>query len=448
MGQLTAPEVVDLFKSVYGSGHDLLPQNYLLEKDIPFDQKQKVGEKYVESVILSNENGITLGGNGYDAFNINPAVAGAVKQIEVQPYSSVLSSIIPWSVISRSAGAGDKEAQKKAFFSATKHIVKNNLKSHSKFMEIFRWYGQSSKKLGSVSYATATYRGVAFTNGGGALEHNGTSVTYTAGVNTTSNHILMAPGDWASGIWIGSEGMAIEQIASATGLVVASGKVISVDSLNGSIAVDFTPVAATAANSHYIGISGQAGLKEMVGSHKILSTVGTLFGLDNIPYPLFQGNTYNVNGALLTLQILELAVANAVNRGGLDGDIRVYVNPRTLAKMINTEAGRREYDGSYDVEEGKNGFKAIKFYGQNGTIDIIAHRFVMEGDAFGMCLPEWSRSGSAEVSFQVPGINKDIIFPLENQAGYAFRSFSDQYLFCYQPSKSIYFYGINDEAAS
>jgi hypothetical protein len=439
-----APDVVNLFKEVYGEGHDLLPEDYMLQKDIPFSEKQKTGEKYVEAVILTNENGWTLGGSGYDAFELEPAIAGAVKQAEVQPHISILGSVVPFGVISRSAGAG-----KKAFFDATKYIVKNNLKSHGKLLEIMRLYGQSDKYLGTVSYATATYRGVALTTGSGALDFNGTSVTFTNGVNTTSKHILFAPGQWAAGIWVGTEGAVIQQIATATGTVVAEGNLVSIDVEQGIIEVDFTPVAATAADSHALCFKGMASQKESIGVQKILSTEGSLFGISNTQYNLWKGNQYNVGSAKLKLEEVQNAVAQAVNRGGLDSDLKLYVNPRTLAKMITTEAGLREYDGSYKVSEGENGFESIKFHAQNGVVQIVAHRMVKEGDGFGMCLKEWSRSGSAEISFKVPGLDsRDLIYPLENQAAYAFRSYSDQYIFCNGPSKSIYFHSINDESST
>lgn len=443
-GQITAPDVVNIFKDVYGDGHDLLPKDYPLQMDIPFAEKQKTGEKYVESVILTYENGWTLGGSGYDAFEINPAVAGAVKQAEVSPHITVLGSIVPFGVISRSAGAGPK-----AFFDATKYIVRNNLKSHGKLLEILRMYGQSDDGLGLVSYASATYRGQSFTNGSGDLSYKGTTKTFTNGVNTTDNLILFAPGQWAGGFWVGAKGAVVQQVATSTNTVVGEGKVLGADIKNGILEVDFTPTAASAAGSHKIVFKGMVEQKDAIGVQKILSTSGTLFNIDNSSYELFKGNVFDVDSAKLKLSEVEDAIADAVNVGGLDQDVSLYCNPRTLSKLITTEAGLRRYDGSYQVTEAKQGFKHVEFYAQNGTVTIKPSRFVKEGEAFALCLEEWSRSGSAEISFKVPGLDsRDLIYPLENQAGYAFRSYSDQYVFCYQPSKSIYFKNINDESAS
>lgn len=448
MTQVSTSDVVNLFKKVYGGVTDLLPEDYQTAKDIPFSSKQKVGEKYIEAVVLTNENGWTLGGSGMDAFDINPAIAGAVKQVEVTPYTSVLASVVPWGVLSRSAGGGEK-----AFLDGTKHIVKNNLKSHGKLLEILRWYGQSADLLGYVSYATATYRSVSFTNGGGALTVNGTSVTFTAGVNTTSKHILLAPGQFAAGIWVGSEGAIVQQV-DTNGVVVGEGSLLEVDADKGVIKVDFVPTAASSTTSHRLCFKGMADAKDMVGIHKIMTTSGSVFGLSTSTYSIWKGTSIAQGATKFTMAALQTGVAQAVNRAGLggegegSGDLKVYVNPRTWATLIATEAGLKHYDSSYKPSQAENGMESIVFHHQCGKAEISAHRMVKEGHVAALHLGDWSRSGSAEISFTVPGIDKEIIFPLENQAAMAFRSFADQYLFCNAPAKSIFWTGVNDESAT
>lgn len=437
MSSVSNGDTINLFKKVYGDLTDLLPEDYPLAKDIAFSQKQKVGEKYVEAVVLTHETGITLSATT-DAFELNPAIAGVIKQTEVTPYISVLPSIVPWGVISRTAGGGEK-----AFYEATKFITRNNLKSHSKFQEIFRLYGQSDALLGYVSYASQTYRGVSFVLGTGTL--NG--IAFTNGVNTTTKNILLAPGQFASGIWVGMEGVKVNQVGS-TGTILASGKLISVASEYGYITVDFIPVVATSTTSHRLCFDGMESAKDYVGIQKILSTTGTLFGIPTSSYSLWQGNVRDQLSTKFTLNKFNSAVADCVNKGGLEGDLMVYLNPRSWATIASTEAGLRAYDKSYDKNEADNGFESVTFYSQNGKATFRSHRCVKEGDAFALHLPVWSRSGSAEVSFQVPGMPGEIIFPLSNQAGYAFRSYSDQYIFCHTPAHNLYFKNINDEAAT
>lgn len=439
MSSVSDGTTINLFKRVYGDLTNLLPEDYPLAKDIPFSPKMKVGEAYYEAVVLTHETGITLSATT-DAFELNPAIAGVIKQASVTPYISVLPSIVPWGVISRTAGGGEK-----AFFDATKFIVRNNLKSHAKFQEIFRFYGQSPSLLGYVSYATATYRGVSFTTGTGTLSLLGSNVTFTNGVNTSSKWILLAPGSFAAGFYVGMEGVKINQVDS-TSAVVASGKLVAVDSIQGAIQVDFTPVAASSVTSHRLCYDGQDGSKDLIGIDSIMRNTGTLFGIATSAYSLWQGNVKSLAGQKLTLNRIQLAVADMVNRSGMEGDLMAYVNPRSWATLSSTEAGLRVYDKSYSSDEADNGFESITFYTQTGKITMKPHRCVKEGDCFVLHLPTWSRSGSAEVSFQIPGMNQDVIFPLTNQAGYAFRSYSDQYIFCHMVAQNLLITGINDES--
>lgn len=438
MSQTNNAAANNLFKKVYGKIKDLQPQDHRLAEDFPFEEKQKVGESYSEAVVLTAETGITFGGSVAEAIELNPAVAGAVKQALVSSYISALPSVIPMGIISRSLGS------EQAFLAATKHVMKNNLKSHGKFLEIARLYGQSTELLGYVSYATATYRGVSFAIGAGVL--NG--ITFTAGVNTSSKYILLKPGDFASGIWVGMEGVQVQQINSSN-VVVAEGSLTEVNSEYGYIGVDFTPVAATSTTSHRLCFKGMAEANEMIGIKKILTTSsGTLFGINVASYSLWKGNSIAVGSQKFSFDVLQAGIAQAVNRGGLDGDVIVYVNPRTWGKLITTEAGLRHYDSSYKANAAENGAESIVFHHQAGKSIIRSHRLLKEGDACGLHVSDWSRSGSAEIAFEIPGMAQDVIYPLENQLAYKFMSFADQYMFCNAPARSLWFSGINDESNS
>ena len=442
MGQVSNTDVIDLFKEVYGDHSDLLPDDNHLAKLMPFSEKHKVGENYNESVTLTYETGFTLSDNT-DAFELNPARAGVVKQAQVTPYISVLPSIVPWGIISRSQGGG-----KKAFFDATKYIVKNNLKSHYKLLEILRLYGRSDKLLGYVSYATADYRGVSFSTGTGTLTlKDGTTLAFTNGVNTTSKTILLAPGDFAAGIWVGMEGVKVNQV-DTNGAIVGSGTLTAVNAELGYITVDFTPTAASSTTSHRLCFDGMEGSKDMLGVHNILNNSGTLFNISTSSYSLWQGNVVDVGDKKFSMEVFQDGVAEMVNRGGMEGDLDVYVNPRTWADIVTAETNLVSHDSNYKPSKVVNGFQGAEFHSQNGKAVFHAHRMVMEGDAFALSRNCWTRSGSAEASFEVPGMNQEIIFPLQNQAGYAFRSYADQYIFCHRPCDNIYFKSINDESAS
>ena len=440
MSQVSNQQVVDLFKRVYGDLHNLLPQDFPLAREIPFSEGRKVGDSFVEAFVLANETGWTLAGTGQDAFDLNPAIAGVVKQSSIIPSQVVLTSVIPFAFISRSAGGGEK-----AFYDGTKHVMQNHIRSHSRLLETMRIHGQRAAKLGYVSYAPSgtVYRGATYSGAGDVVL---AGVTFTDGVNTTSKAILIAPGNFAAGIWVGLEGCVIEQLDSASA-VVASGKLVSVDADNGILYVDFVPVAATSTTSHAVCFEGMESNKEMVGVQKILENTSTLFGISSSQYALWKSNIVNLQKKRFSMKALQEGVAQAVNKGGLDKPLMIMVNPRTFAALTQDEAALRKYDASYK-SAAQNGFETIEYYAANGLNKIVPHRMIMEGDVYGLEIGDWIRSGSAEISFKVPGLDKEIIFALENQAGYVVRSFSDQFVMCRAPARQIVWTNGNDEGVA
>ena len=64
MASVSNNQVIELFKTVYGSMHDLVPEDQLLGQDISWSDGDRVGTQFVEDVVLGAETGITLGGSG------------------------------------------------------------------------------------------------------------------------------------------------------------------------------------------------------------------------------------------------------------------------------------------------------------------------------------------------------------------------------------------------
>jgi hypothetical protein len=444
MSQQSNDNSVNLFKKVYGGLHNLTDKKFLLSREIPWQQNAMVGDEFKEAFVLTSEVGFTLAGQDQDAFTINPAIAGAVKQSGIKPFQTVLSSILPWAFMSRASDNNDE----KAFYNSTKYVMQNHIRSHSRLKEIMRFHGQSAGKLGYVSYAPAgtIYRGAVYSGAGDVTltRADGTTIAFTDGVNVAEKAILFAPGNYAAGIWTGMTNVNVRQI-DANNVVVGAGKLVKNDADLGIIYVDFVPVAATSTTSHRLCFEGMELDKEMIGLKKILTNTGTLFGINAATYELWGSNVLNLNQKRLSLKAIQLAVMLAVNKGGLEDPIDVLVSPRVFAYMINDEAALRRYGAEYK-STATNGFEAIEFYSANGLNRIRPYRYVMEGEAYGVRFEDWVRSGSAEVSFNIPGMNQEVIFPLENQAGYVVRSFSDEYVICRSPATQFFIAGIDPEA--
>jgi hypothetical protein len=445
MASVSTQSVINLFKTVYGGLNDLRSEKDKLDKLIPFENNNKIGDAYVESFILGDSVGITFAGSGQDAFGIRPAIAGAVQPSTIKGSQTVLSDVLSYGFMARGASS---EA---AFKNSTALTMENHLQSHNSFLNVAKYYGQASDQLGFVSFApTGTiYRGAAYTGNGTVTltQRSGTNIAFTSGINVASRAILFAPGQFAAGHWVGKPGIVIKQIDS-NNLVLAQGSVLSYDATLGILFVDFTPVAPTAA----VGAGSVRLCYDqwelnlcMVGMKRIMQNTGTLFGINAVTYPLWAGNQINLNGRRFNLKAVFEGVANAVNAGGLDEPLDIIVNPRTFGQMANDEAAFRKYDASYKSASATNGMESVTYYASNGENRIMCSSLVKEGDVFGIVSKNWRFSGSQLPSFKVNGSSDSIAFQLMENAGICVRSYADTYLMCRMPAKQILWTGINDE---
>lgn len=388
------------FKETYADKlQELIPDGVKLINKIKFMSKEKQpGNLYHQPVILGMEHGVTFAGSDEDAFNLNPPVAGQVKDAQVKGNPLVMRSLLGYVAASRAALGGQK-----AFMDATKFLVANMLRSMAKKLEIQILYGQMG--YGIVSTAVTTV-------------------------------ITMTTASWAPGIWAGAEGMPIE-IRDTTGATSRGDFVISsVDMDARTITLSSSAASAGVTATDVIWHKGAYG-NEFPGIHKILTTTsGTLFNINVGTYNLFKGNEYSAGSAALSFNKLNLAAARAVEKG-LDGALYVLVNPRAWANMLNDQAALRRYDSSYGSAKGEMGSKSIKFHAQNGELEIEPSIYVKEGFAYMLSVDDWVRVGSSDMTFKRPGQGDEFFRDLENSAAYELRLYSDQAIFCSSPGKNV-----------
>jgi hypothetical protein len=390
-----------LFKEVYADKlENLIPDGVKLLKTIPFVAKDKQnGSFYHQPVVLGLEHGVTFSTGG-DAFTLNAAIAGQIKDAQVQGTQLVLRSILSYTAAARSVGGGVK-----AFEDATKFLVGNMLRSMARKLEIELFYGQ-------MGYAT---------------------ISVVAGTLLT-----ITPSEWAPGIWTGAENMPLEIRSADDSTSRGTANVVSVDMTAQTVTVDSLPGGTVATDViWHFGAHGN----EFAGIHKILSNTGTLFNISAASFTLWKGNTYPCGSAALSFSKITSGAALAVEKG-LDSELTVYVNPRTWSNILQDQAALRRYDGSYDKSEVENGNESIKFYSQNGVIEIVPSIFVKQGYAFGLPIDELMRCGSTDITFRRPGHGEEFFRDLETAAGYELRAYTDQALFMSAPGKGVLFNGI------
>lgn len=405
-----------LFKETYADQlKELIPDGVKVLNKIKFLSKDKQpGNNYHQPLVLGMEHGVTFASSDEDAFNLNPPVAGFIKDATIKGNPMVMRSVLGYVSASRASQGGAQ-----SFKDATKFLVANMLRSMAKKLEIQMLYGQAS--YGAISAV------------------DGSNITLT-----------IKESEWAPGIWAGGEGMPIEiRSYEAVGATPSSSssrgeatvKSVDFDARTVTLRSAVPGITVTANQEDVIFHKGAFG-NEFPGIHKIISQqTGTLFGINVGDFNLFRGNVYDAGSAALSFTKLNLAAARAVEKG-LDSKLLALVNPRAWANMLNDQAAMRRYDGSYSSAQAEEGSKTIKFYSQNGEIEIEPSIYIKEGYAYLLSLDDWYRVGSSDMTFKRPGQGDQFFRDLENAAGYELRLYTDQALFTCAVARNTLITGI------
>jgi hypothetical protein len=401
-GENTVTTLNGLFKEVYADKiENLIPEGTKFMHKVPFSSRKKeVGSLYHQPVVLGLEHGITYAGATDDAFTLDAAISGVIRDASVQGSQMMLRSRLGVGAASRAAGG-----EPKAFESATKFLVRNMLRSMARRVEVGLLYG------GVGIGAIASVAGLVLT------------------VETAQ---------WAPGIWAGAEKMKVDIYDATSTSSRGTAEITAVDMDARTLTVDAVPSGTVATDVMYFK---SAKGKEAVGIHKILTNTGVLFGIDASQYNLWKGNQVDLASNPLSFARVQDAIARAVEKG-LDSDVMVMVNPRTWSDLLTEQTALRQYDSSFKSSGAEAGHQEITFFGQNGKVEIVPSIFVKEGFAYVLCLDELVRIGSSDVTFKRPDQGENFFREIEDAAGYELRAYSDQALLCFSPGKNTLIKGI------
>ena len=402
------------YKQIYGDNLlKLVPDNSKLINAIGFERRKKLGDLYHVAVALQNEQGFTYNNGSGNGFDLSGPVAMGTQDAQIRGSEIVLQSQISYKA---AAAAADS---KTAFAEATSMIFENMMESAANRLELAVLYGQSSKG----------------------------AITASANVDSTTATITLSAASWSIGLWTGRIGAKIELWTGAsTPALISSGanaifNVTGIDIPNRKLTLTGTPTGITALGTAASGFSSANGsiywygakTAEMVGIDKIITTSGTLFGIDNTLYPLWKGCEYTVSGAL-TLDEIRKSVDIAVSQG-LNEEVKAYCSPRVFTSLTNNVMAYRRFDQSYKGSEAQQGFESIKIYASNGVISVEPHTIVKQGEVFLIPTKRFMRVGATDFTMQTPGMGNDIFLQLTTKAAYEVRMYTDQAVFCESPAR-------------
>jgi len=366
-----------------------------------------LGRKFLLPVALTNELGYTFGDG--TVYQLNDAIAAVYEEIDVDPTPVSLRTRVSLSAANRWKAGSSKS-------------VINNVAIRA---------GQMKKSLQKIAEI--------------CMLHGRTGIGTVSALNDSSgtNELTITDATWSSGIWAGMVGMKLDAYTSTTKQNSNAALVISVvnhDSKKITVTGNSSDTAAIDVGSvlYPYGAYGadQYGLKYQ------LDTSGSIFGISNSTYDLWKAVEHNVAGSLSMSELLK-GQAKAVSRGGLDEDVVVFMSPNVWEGLNSDLSALRDFDGSYKVSRGENGFNSITYNGQAGKLELISHPYMMDGDSFSMPQSCLRRVGASDIDFMKDedgGYWRSL--DVAGYAGYQASAYYEFQILITEPAKCVYYYGI------
>jgi hypothetical protein len=393
----TTSTIASRLKEVYNNGiTQLVPtSNELVGKRLKFKKELELGKSAIFDVQLSHENGFTV---GIGELTLNAAVAQTAAKATVDAFQVILRSRVSYDLINRA------KTTKAAFarFNDSKFIPM--VESFRKREEIYGLYGQDS--IGKV-------------------------------LTNTSGALVITVESWAPSLWLGSEGAVL--VAGSTRAATATQHdgdltITAVDTATRTVTVSGTSTSVVAGD--FLFFKGDITFADDVfacpaGLMRIARNAGSLYGISAATYSLWSANSYDAGTSALTIGKILAAASKAADKG-CDQPLTCLVPVGCFQNLVADQAALRKYDGSYSKSKAENGFESLKFYGATGSIEIVAHMFMKQGEA--LLFPERNTYliGSTEMT-NIVGPGGDIVFDLESTSAKEMRLVSEWTTFSERP---------------
>lgn len=425
MGEFTTRDIMEGYvHDIYDKLVDPIPKEAKIVGDIGFRGGAKeLGNRLVVDVQISDEGGFTHS-SSEDAFALQDAISMQTKQALVDGYSIVLSGKISYLMAARASST------RKAFREIMGHKMENMVSSAKKRLACEMIHGQIG--IGIIESATLSSADVI---------------------------CVISAASWAPAIWQGKKDHLVWILNAAnTALPTSVSGAFTVKSCDVSTrTVTFTEVTAgdaadlvtwvgsnpSAANVHWYGtvVAGPT-WSTMAGVVKIAqNTSATLFNIDASTVDVWKGNTYACGSAPLSLSKILKAAGQLADRG-TSGALKLYCSNATWENIFTDQAALRRYGA--EIRDLKLGGRGISVAYQDTTIEIVGDGFCKGGEAVLLELDKWDRIGAQDLSFKTPGAKRgeEIFLHDPTKAGFGYRLFGHQAVFCQMPSHQLVFTGI------
>lgn len=377
---------------------------------MPFSPNQeRLGSLFAESVNLAIEQGVTRTSGNAGVVTMNNSIASVVKQATVDANAIILQATISWDLVAKARQPNSAQS----FENAMTQVVDNTLLSHRRHQVSDMLYG-------------GTNIGVVLTGA------SGTTIT-------------LDPKSTAPGVWYGSNNMLIDVVdptlatkRNANPLSLVS-YVVDPTSASRTLTVDQS-VTTTAGD--YIVFSGSVDTTNNVfltpPGLEVISSMqgGTLFGLSQQTYNVFQGSVYDAGNTSLTLDAIDQATTLPLIRG-YTGKIKLFVHPKTFSNIVHEEVSRIFLSGSQVKGTAEVGYDTVRFVTSAGArVECEGSPWIKEGIAFLVPMDgTLRRIGAVDIQLGGPADPQPTWRRIESQTGYSLPTYSLQAPFTAEPWK-------------
>ena len=412
----TVSSLTGFFYEIYDKIVDPIPEMAKFMAKVPFKGGAlEIGNMLHVNVIVSDEGGFTYAARNAGAFGVNAGVSFQTQDAQVDAYQLLLQGSVDYESAARASSS------RKAFLELVGKKLQVMVASTKRRYESELWYGQSTNGLGLVeSVATPS--------------------------------LVVSIAEWAPMMWQGKTGQSVDIFP--TGGASAKRGTWVISSVNiATRTITFTTALTAVIAGDILTWAGSYGATmpgtplTCAGVFKIAANAGTLFNINAANYDVWQGNSYACGSKKLTLALVMNGLAQLSNRG-LDGDVTLWCSPLTWAVMNTDQAALRRYGA--EVTKMANGAKAITFHYMTGAVSIVGHGMIKQGYAVLTQDSKWKRIGAQDFSFKTPGLEegRDIFWHAPGNAGFNYRYYGAQALFCEMPSHQLLFTGIDNASGT
>jgi hypothetical protein len=402
-----------MLKEVYADG----VLNLIPTQDTPIlervkDKFELLGKEFVDSIILSDEQGVTYEGEGLDApASLEDSINFTSADPRIEGCQMTVKSGFSFKAVLTAQGRGPK-----AFASAVEEIYASNARTHAKRLEKSYLYGRRGLgKLASSANIGATSTAVVIT-----------AKSFGAGLFVGNKNAKFTIWDGNTQVEDGGGGVfTLTAFDLLTRTLTLSGVAADITELDTAIAAD-----PDVLDIYHLGAKLAAGaFGECLGLEGMIRASSTLFGVT--VQDLHKGNVYDANNADFDFAVLTKALVPAMFYG-VDGDLVALVSPAQMQKLNRREVDpavngmqRRNYD-SKKVEKGSEKF-VYRIHGR--WVEVLSHPMVKDENCFIIPMDKLKRVGARKESLINPLTGEIEIIQRENRNVGEIKSYSDQALY-------------------